>query len=311
MTQWNDAKYDDDLLPLTPSSGMPKRFHIFTAPILAILFACAAIIVTTGLNVFVGIDSMGINLDTLLILLSLVSFVVSIYGFVRPSKFKVLLALIIIFAGLVIIAAVHLSLINRKQTNNQIFVQNNNVQSNQQVAEESTSEQVPVTESKRKPDEVTKNGNLVTYNSPSIGIQFVYNSKVYSKPNVLSEQDAKAQGYDKDLKGNVLIFPDITMGENPGTAVGSITVYNLPGYQNYIDDVKAKVLQDKECKILSEERIDGAPALRYQCAGLGDQETVIIKTWSHHVIMNAVFAGESFEELLKSIKVSKDYNSGV
>lgn len=156
-----------------------------------------------------------------------------------------------------------------------------------------------------KPDEVTKDGNLVTYNNPSIGIEFVYNSQVYSKPNVLSEQDAKAQGYNKDLKGNVLIFPDISLGENPGTAVGSITVYKVPGYQNYIDDEKQRILDEGFCKILSEDRIAGAPALKYTCSELGDGITVIIKTSSHHIHIQGLFPGQPFEDVLKSIKLLK------
>ncbi len=101
MTSWNEVKYDDDSRAMD-AHYTPKRYRVFMAPILAILFACVAIM-TIWSNTFVGVDSVGVKFDTLSILLSLGFFADSIYEFICPSRYKIALAFIIIFSVMPII----------------------------------------------------------------------------------------------------------------------------------------------------------------------------------------------------------------
>lgn len=101
MTKWNEVSYDDDSLTMG-GNYTPKRYRVFMSPILAILFACVAIM-TSGSNTLSGVDFIGVNFETFSILLSLSFFIASLYVFIRPSRYKIPLAIIIIFSTIPII----------------------------------------------------------------------------------------------------------------------------------------------------------------------------------------------------------------
>ncbi|MCL5666859.1 MAG: hypothetical protein M1383_03755 [Patescibacteria group bacterium] len=137
-----------------------------------------------------------------------------------------------------------------------------------------------------------------TYQSRELSIEFKYNPDDYSVPEYSQKDQA------------VYIPSKVQI---PGTANGYVTITKINNKpSSYIDEQakdigKQSSFEEGGCSITSRQSIAGQKALRFQCAGMGDTNSVLIEYPGRQAVLSidSDFTEDSFDGLIRSIKFIK------